>query len=753
MLAMISCSKDAANPEGGSPNLPEEVQLSKASYKVGGGDQDRVNNFVYAGFGTRSTTGFEMPAMPTDEEINAHNPKELSSFDSAYSYFIVTGDYNDTWVNAPNQPSTLYVKGNFKGAFNGGNWTVYVLPGGSFEYIGENIPSSNAIYSYGKFTTRGNFSTNGGTVCLLGDTYINGVLTCPSGGRFYCDGTTYAKRININSGATVESCSFIVGDEDTDANYLKGNAPNFDWDATGVIEFEGGVNFHVSYLKAGYIKLNSNNNLHITLEDNGRIDTKYLQIDPKQNDQKFVTSGSTAVVCASEIYLNQAFQNDEEKLLPNFAVGVHLQDVVTIEEPAWPENIKYTPERYTIPSYGGINNPDFSMKGNLCSPGYGDQGPEPEPSLDLITQVKSPTHDHDSDKPEERHLSATSLTFDGNGNIYASYHMRGGNWANDKYDKDDIEGCIERWSFNGEQIEIGNWMWTNEFDFNHIILDVDKVITVGHKEDKGAIIGKMPTGVWEHNWNADDELSRDDFEYKYLTTEVPLNDKINPTLKVDYENAGDGNCVIKVGERYFVATSAGYGVIDSNFKRIKDDNGDVLFVSTPGSSKYLVEDNGQIYLMYLNDRAENGSQQNTKFGATLATMSVNQFPSTTPTTKSLGDVTPVDGKNVIAVDNGVVYACLSMGGLQIGGKIIPADDLHGAVNGVAVDDEFIYVANGNFISVLDKTTHKVVVERKGNTEKVSANFVEVHNIDGQKYIFVAFGQDGIKVYKYKPTGK
>lgn len=308
-------------------------------------------------------------------------------------------------------------------------------------------------------------------------------------------------------------------------------------------------------------------------------------------------------------------------------------------------------------------------------------------------------------------------------------------------------------------------MWTNEFDFNHIILDKDKniVITVGHKggekeingtngkyTDFGGIIGKMPTGVWAQDWDADDELSRDDFEYKYLTTEVPLYDKINPTLKVDYESAGDGNCVIKVGERYFVATSAGYGVIDSNFKRIKDNDGEVLFTSTPGSSKYLVEDNGQIYLMYLNDRAENGSQQNTKFGATLATMSVNQFPTTTTT---MGDVTPVDGKNVIAVDNGVVYACLSMGGLQIGGKIIPADDLHGAVNGVAVDDEFIYVANGNFISVLDKTTHKVVVERKGNTEKVSANFVEVHNIDGQKYIFVAFGQDGIKVYKYKPTGK
>lgn len=327
--------------------------------------------------------------------------------------------------------ANLLRKGNFKGTFNGGNWTVYVLPGGSFEYIGENIPSTIAIYSYGKFTTRGNFSTNGGTVCLLGDTFINGVLTCPSGGQYYCEGTTYAKYLYINSGATVESCSFIVGDE-TDIKFDQWG--NIVGDATGVIEFGGGnVNFHVSYIKAGYI-YTSSDNVHITLDDKGRIDTKYLRIRPKNNiDLIFETSGSSAVVCASKIFIKDSgFSDNEYKLLQNFGLNVHLQDVVTIEEPAWPENIEYTPERYTIPTDGGINDPDFGMEPYRCSPGYGDVKPEVKPTLDLITQVESPTHDHDSDKPEKRHLSATSLTFDGNGNIYASYHMRGGNWANDK---------------------------------------------------------------------------------------------------------------------------------------------------------------------------------------------------------------------------------------------------------------------------------------------------------------------------------
>lgn len=765
MLLFAACSQEPTGKQG-EDNDPVQVELSKASYTIGGGDNSRVSNYAFSGYNTRSIEGFEIPAYPTDEEINANNPKELRNATSSDTYCIVTGDYDNYYVNAANQPSTLYVKGNFKGGFNGGTWTVYVLEGGSFEYVGGNIGDGITICNWGKFTTSGDFSLNSNQFVSTGDVWINGTLTCPSGAKYYCEGTTYAKRLSINSGSKIESCSFVVGDPD---NYPTPDQwGNVAWDAQGVIAFDGGnFELHTCYIQAGYINMGAHNNLHLTLEENGRIDTKYLKIDPKQNNQKIVTLGSTAVVCVSEIFLNQNFQQNEEKLLPNFATGVHLQDVESIHE----NGNANDPELYDIPTDGGINNPDFNMTGYGCSPGYGDpeDEPEPTPSLDLVIQVESVTHDHDIDKsdPNRRHLSATSLTFDGNGNIYASYHMRGGNWANDTYDKDDIEGCIERWEFDGETVGIGNWMWTNEFDFNHIIIDQEYVITVGHKggekeivgqngqkhTDFGGIIGKLPQGIWARNWDAENELTREDFQYKYLTTEVPLmgdyeNESGNVTnQKVDYQSAGDGNCVVKVGDRYFVATSAGYGVIDSDFKRIKDDKGNVLFHSTAGSSKYLVVDNGQVHVLYLNDRAVNGSLQTTSFGATLASMSVDAFPAEGTTTSMQNNVSPVDGKNVIAVDNGVVYACLSKGGLQAGDEIITFGEER-SVNGVAVDDAYIYVANGSYISILDKNTKQVVVERKGNTKNVSANFVEVKEYNGAKYVFVAFGQEGIKVFKF-----
>ena len=770
-LAMASCADDAINNGNGNVNDPT-LPLSTAKYTVGGGDQSRAINFASTGGNTRSISGFQMPDYPTipSEAVDVTGYDE-EALRNAGPVIKITGRHTNK-INSWNDQTLYIAPGADVECAIEGNLEVYILTDAKFKFTGNNLSSIKGIYNWGDFTTSGDFSLNSYPFYSAVQVEFPGTLTFPTGAQYYCKEETVAKKLYVNSGAKVESCAFIVGDE---ANYPTPDAwGNIAWDAESVIEFGGGnLDFHTSYIQAGYIKFNSNNNLHLSLEDNGRIDTKYLQIDIKQNDQKIVTLGSKAVVCAKEIFLQQNFQSNEEKLLPNFGLGVAVQDVQYIHENGNNNN----PSDYDISTAGGINNPDFSMESANCSPGYGDStDPEKNPSLDLVADIKSPTHDHDVDKndPNRRHLSATSITFDVNtNNIYASYHMRGGNWGNDTYDKDDIEGCIERWTLNDDGVEIGNWMWTYEFDFNHIILDGNYVITVGHKggdkeivgengqkyTDFGGIIGRMPAAIWSQNWDADQVLTREDFAYKYLTTEVPLyadfeNESGNVTnQKVDYQSAGDGNCVVRYGDNYFVATSAGYGIIKAeDFSRIKDAEGNVLFTSTKGSAKYLVENDGVVNVLYLNDRATGGSTATTSFGATLATMNSQNFPKGEVTTKGMAaNVSPVDGKNVIAVNNGVVYACLSKGGLQIGEDVITftdEEDGSRSVNGVTVDDQYIYVANGSYLTVLDKATHKVVVERKGKTNNVSANFVEVKELNGTKYIFVAFGQDGIKVFKF-----
>lgn len=773
VLVMASCSKDMTN-SGQGGKTPAESELSRATYRVGGGDQSRVKNYASSGSSvTRSISDFQeqtYPEIPTDAvDVTGFSENDLRN---AGPNIKITGEHTgkiNSWNN-----QTLYIAqgAKVKCAIEG-NIKVYILEGASLTFDAGNISSVAGIYNWGEFTSVGDFSLNDNLFYSAVPVSFNGILTFPSNAKYYCKETTYAKGLNINSNAKIESCAFVINADKNDPNYLREEWGSYAWNATGIINFQGGnVEIHTSWISnAGCINFNSNNNLHLTLEDHGRIDTEYLKIDPKQNDQKIVTLGSMAVVCASYVHLYQNFQQNEARLLPNFGEGVYLQDVTYIRENGQ-DNYDLSP--YTIP-VGAVNAEGVSMTGNKCSPGYGSG-----PTLEPVADVKSMTHDHDADKdyPKNRRLSATSLTFDEKTkNIYVSYHMRGGNWAGDTYDKDDIEGCIERWTLNDDgEIEIGNWMWTNEFDFNHILFDNDYVITVGHKggekkikgsdgqeyTDFGGIIGRMPTGVWAQNWDAEDDLTREDFVYKYLTTEVPVyDDYTNPkkgtTTKqlVDYESAGDGNCVIRVGNEYFVATSKGYGKINAaDFKRVKDENGDVLFTSTPGSAKYLVKKGDMINVLYLNDRPKESSTQITSFGATLATMGVDAFPTGETTEKAMAaNVSPVDGKNVIAVDDdGTVYACLSMGGLQVGDKIVkePFGEER-AVNGVAVYGNYVYVANGNYITVLNKSTLEKVVEARGGTEddKISANFVEVKEYNNEVYVFVAFGQNGIKVFKFK----
>ena len=776
-MTIASCTNDISAP-GQDTDMTSDAGLSKASYLVGGGDQSRVRNYAYsAPAATRAGEGMQMPAYPT---IPTTATEQTDTNGNGTGVFKITKYFNGT-LNM-SSGSTLYVGENVEcdiNSINTGGLTVYIMEGATVNFKSNQIPNSVKIYNWGTFNTSGNFEIQNNCAFYSNkDVEINGTLNL-NGCSYYCKGTTIAKKIYVKTNTTVESCTFVVGSESL-PNY--GGTPqqwNFQTSDNGVIEFENGNNvvFKASWIQAGCINFNANEGMDFVLGDNGRIDTKYLVIDPVKTNQMIKTSGSNAVVCAPYIHLVESIQNNPDKLLPNFGVGVHLQKVETIHE----NGQNYSPSLYTIPTDGGINDENFSMGKGECSPGYGDPGTPTGPTLDLVTDVESQTHNHDSDKPEKRRLSATSLTFDKDkGEIYVSYHMRGYNWAEDQYDKgkDDVEGCIERWTFENGQIAIGNWMWTNDFDFNHILLDGEYVITVGHKggekvytdddgkeqtkrTDYGGIIGRMPTEVWKQNWDATDELTREDFVYKYLTTNEELrkdyeNPKKGTTTNqlVDYKSAGDGNCVIRVGNEYFVATSMGYGRVNAaDFKRVKDADGKVLFHITPGSAKYLVQSGDEINVLYLNDRFD-PSKEDSKSKATVATMSVDAFP-TAGTTKDMKQVvTPVDGKNVLAVDDdGTVYACLSLNGLQIGDSDPIMFGNERAVNGVAVDDEYIYVANGNYITVLDKATRKQITERRGGEvdDKISANFVEVKKIGDDRYVFVAFGQNGIKVYKFNPA--
>lgn len=152
-------------------------------------------------------------------------------------------------------------------------------------------------------------------------------------------------------------------------------------------------------------------------------------------------------------------------------------------------------------------------------------------------------------------------------------------------------------------------------------------------------------------------------------------------------------------------------------------------------------------------------------------------------------VCPIDGKNVVFNLNGRLYACLGKGGLYVRKNVttmegpsvventikfsdVKEPTTSRPVNGVFVEDVenyndgFIYVANGACLTILDRETLEKVAEysafdskEKENEHLASANYVHVYKTGTytgkcpDRLVTVAYGQAGVKVFKFTPPSR
>ena len=153
------------------------------------------------------------------------------------------------------------------------------------------------------------------------------------------------------------------------------------------------------------------------------------------------------------------------------------------------------------------------------------------------------------------------------------------------------------------------------------------------------------------------------------------------------------------------------------------------------------------------------------------------FNNASKTYTTNGNVGPENGKNTIAVDGTDLYVCQGARGLvrynsngdKVWDYVVPAiqnekSDKYGAVkgycNGVAISGNYVFVAAGGYgVVVLDKATgkelcHRIAFNGKQENGKWkngnSANYVTIGK-DG--YIFVAYGQSRVQVFKLTSTTK
>ncbi|MCH5215543.1 MAG: hypothetical protein J1F10_01275 [Muribaculaceae bacterium] len=375
-----------------------------------------------------------------------------------------------------------------------------------------------------------------------------------------------------------------------------------------------------------------------------------------------------------------------------------------------------------------------------------------------------------------------------------------------------------------------------DFDFNHLYFDDlsnsdnsgvykgtdngTRIIAVGHKSEPSkkeggepntaAIIAKLnlEEGKIDYSTVLTGEKITDESVTKDDGTLMPLGD----------EDAGDVNCVLRKYDYYYLATRKGIAVLNArndkdlfspinnvsteDYKPIENTT---YFVRTPGSAKHLCHyypvygsgfsflymtqpfpetydgetalpasiinfsmNAGDGTLCGMNTSGGGAAIYNTSgFDITTWSLGTNQF-------KTDGNICPIDGKNVLANLNGILYACLGKGGLYISGpsektiKFSDKKDGTGSrpVNGVFVEDlenyndGFIYVANGACLTILDRKTLEKVAEYSAFEEgDASANYVTVYKTDTytgkcpDRLITVAYGQAGVKIFKFTPPSR
>ena len=366
--------------------------------------------------------------------------------------------------------------------------------------------------------------------------------------------------------------------------------------------------------------------------------------------------------------------------------------------------------------------------------------PNPKPGLDLISSVE-PEHTHK--------ISATGI-MPLNGYLYMSYHTNQNQKDNADYSHG---GCIEVMSpVKDDKAELKQYIYDSarDLDFNHILAtklnsDEYKIFLPGSSNKKGAMLAYMD--IRKDHMLADESMEITSKEGDEVTIKQPLNYIQLKPATGDYKGY-DENCVVYNDNtnHLIVATTEGYTVYDATTMN------EVETYSKPGKAKHLAIGNGKIVGLYLNER-----NKDTKIGIPATIEIINEKTEDFNDTKTFDTnvkIEPNDGKNVIAVKDNKIYACLSSAGLYV-------YDMNGneqwhyqmpspknkegkwkaLCNGCFVDNNYVYLAYGSYgIVVIDKNTHKVIAHRALEN---SANYITVH--DG--YIYVAYGRSRMQVFK------
>lgn len=326
--------------------------------------------------------------------------------------------------------------------------------------------------------------------------------------------------------------------------------------------------------------------------------------------------------------------------------------------------------------------------------------------------------------------SATAIVPTADNKVYVSYHTYGKEFG----------GSIDVAEMNGEQLTLKQRVQQADagatYDFNHLNVINNKLYLAGSAKGKD---GKQLGGAA--------------ISYAAIGSDGTLNVTEGLTSQsLDNAVKGDANCVVPFGNNIAVASTLGYSVYEPTLAKEAKER-----VSTTGKAKFVaVNGSSLVGLNYTSEIAAGDAEVQGE---------VQVFDNSMKQTSSfnVGAIAPNNGKNMIAIDsNGRIYVCKSAKGLMCyesngnqawasewttptskSDKNVSVDKRKGYINGVAVDDNYVYVAAGAYGLVVLTKDGKEVTHKRIGTAGNSANYVAVKN----GLIYVAYGKGRIQVFK------
>lgn len=789
-FVFASCSDSNSDPAGGTAPVINPADLTSVKLVAQQIDNSNIANYKNSTANARKffltragATNFTtaMPTAPTKESfskvLNLSGPADLTK----QAYTISSGkDINFTGKKI--NGATIFVDGKCTMQYDEttqmSNTTIVLLSSATLKYngTGDMIPSGCTVYCTNPrnvFSAKNDIKINGNFYADFRDKKSDGSkdlitglgaikettpaekdksitptqnITFGSGANVFIDGSIRAINLQVENGANVYAKENLFNNDNNGNATINGNLYIGGFIKTRTLDVNGylkaveavkvtnafnvhdGANVEASYINVtnntkngdkviakGEATLSLNGTGKITIGDKNVITANNLVTDNASAGQitlagenavavikahKFTNNGKSNIVAFATPGTNSTFLLQFQE---NYSGSTQYNTFEDLDIAATYADYDKVADK-TTPNVTLVNQ-DHKKYGYQWS---GDPATiASQAKLDLIASEES-----------KGGQSATCIQ-SANNKLYVSYHTYG--------DKN-FGGNIEVLSMTGNQLKVDANKAAENCDYNHLIVDGNSLYLAGSgKKSAGAFLGKI------------------DLNDGNLGDEVKL-------YAIDNKTKMDANCVAEFNGEHVVATTKGLTSFAKDFSFWNKAGAEGKHVVTANSKLYTLDVDGNVNV-YDNNELE------------------------TPVTYKVGAVVPKDNKAVMAVEetSGDIYVCKGENGIakissngQVNDNFFTcptftkpektelAGKVKGRANGIAIGSDYIYVACGGYgLVVLDKETGKTVCHRKANAYKNddcgSANYVAVENVNGEEYVYVAYGQNRVQVFKVTKT--